>query len=60
MNAKNSKTSKSENAIKTKAAHTEQVAKRAYEIWEACGCPPGCDREHWLQAEREVKELVEK
>ena len=35
----------------------EHINRRAYEIWEACGCPHGCDTEHWLQAEREVREL---
>jgi hypothetical protein len=30
------------------------IAKRAYLIWEAAGCPSGRDREHWLQAEAEL------
>ena len=34
----------------------EQIAKRAYEIWQTKGCPHGQDREHWLQAERELSQ----
>lgn len=34
---------------------TEQnISERAYEIWQAEGCPQGRDLEHWLAAEREV------
>jgi hypothetical protein len=35
----------------------ERVRQRAYELWEASGCPQGFDAEHWLQAEREVSAL---
>ena len=38
----------------------ENVCKRAYEIWVDNGFPDGCDQNHWLQAERELKELSEK
>jgi hypothetical protein len=31
-----------------------KVAERAYAIWQASGCPRGCDLEHWFQAEREL------
>jgi hypothetical protein len=34
----------------------DQIAKRAYEIWQAQGCPNGQDRENWLQAERELSQ----
>ena len=37
-----------EEAIRTR------VAERAYQLYEASGCEPGRDREHWLQAESEV------
>lgn len=57
MKAKLLKPSKSDSASKAAAEHAERVSKRAYEIWEACGCPPGGDAEHWLPAEREVKEI---
>lgn len=33
----------------------EMVAERAYELWEECGRPEGCDLQHWLQAETELK-----
>lgn len=32
----------------------QRVRERAYMIWQAEGCPPGCEREHWNQAEREI------
>jgi len=32
----------------------EQVAARAYEIWQQSGCLPGRDAENWAQAEREL------
>ncbi len=35
----------------------ERVRQRAYELWEASGCPQGFEAEHWCQAEREVAAL---
>ncbi len=35
----------------------ERVQQRAYELWEASGCPQGFEAEHWFQAEREVSAL---
>jgi hypothetical protein len=32
----------------------EQIAARAYEIWQQSGCVPGRDVENWAQAEREL------
>jgi Protein of unknown function (DUF2934). len=32
----------------------EQIAKRAYEIWNERGRPSGCDVDHWVEAEREL------
>ena len=32
----------------------EQIAKRAYEIWEGSGRPDGQDAAHWFQAEAEL------
>ncbi len=32
----------------------EQVAQRAYEIWEKAGCPDGQSATHWFQAEAEL------
>lgn len=38
----------------SKHVDSTQIAARAYEIWEAEGCPDGCDRDHWLRAESEL------
>lgn len=38
----------------TNPKHKDQVAKRAYEIWQSQGSPHGQDQEHWLLAEREL------
>ena len=32
----------------------DEIASRAYHIWEETGRPAGRDLEHWLQAEREL------
>ena len=32
----------------------DRIAHRAYELWQARGCPSGDDRSDWLQAEREL------
>jgi hypothetical protein len=40
-----------EDCLKTVSA---AIAKRAYEIYERQGRRPGCDRENWLLAEREI------
>ena len=41
---------------RTKRTHPtpDQIATRAYEIWETSGRPEGCDMDHWLQAEAEI------
>lgn len=33
----------------------EQIAVRAYHLWEVQGRPDGCDKEHWLEAERQLQ-----
>jgi hypothetical protein len=33
----------------------QQIAERAYRIWEQQGRPQGLDREHWEQAQRELQ-----
>jgi hypothetical protein len=38
------------------SASYEEIAKRAFEIWERQGRPAGCDLEHWLQAEAELRQ----
>lgn len=34
----------------------EEISKRAREIWEREGRPEGRDKEHWLQAESELRQ----
>jgi hypothetical protein len=31
------------------------IAVRAYHLWETQGRPDGSDREHWLEAERQLR-----
>ncbi len=33
----------------------QKIQKRAYELWEEQGRPPGQSMEHWLQAQVEVQ-----
>lgn len=33
----------------------EEIARRAYAIWEGQGRPAGKEKEHWLQAEVQLK-----
>ena len=33
----------------------EKIAKRAYEKWLKGGCMHGCDQQHWLEAEAELR-----
>jgi len=35
----------------------EQIAKRAYEIYDARGRAEGCDLNDWLQAEHELRQV---
>jgi hypothetical protein len=32
----------------------EEISKRAWEIWQAEGCPQGRETENWLRAEAEI------
>ncbi len=34
----------------------EEISRRAYEIWQARGCPQGTDLQDWLEAERQLCE----
>ncbi len=34
----------------------EEIALRAYQIWQEQGCTHGHDHEDWLQSERELHE----
>ena len=33
----------------------DKVAKRAYEKWMQSGCKHGCDKQHWHEAEQEIR-----
>jgi hypothetical protein len=33
----------------------EEIAKRAFKIWQEQGEPEGREQEHWLQAEAELR-----
>jgi hypothetical protein len=37
---------------------TEQIQRRAYDIWLSEGCPPGRDHIHWVRAEAEFRERL--
>lgn len=49
--AKKKTTKKS--SVKSKPSH-EDIAKRAYEIWQEQGCPNGNHEANWIQAEKEL------
>ena len=34
---------------------TNLIRRKARELWEKDGCPPGRDMEYWLKAEKIVK-----
>lgn len=36
----------------------EQIARRAYELFESRGCTPGGERDDWLSAESEIRQLI--
>jgi hypothetical protein len=33
----------------------EDIARRAYDLWVQQGCRHGWDRQHWLEAEKQLK-----
>lgn len=39
-------------------AQRQEIQRRAYEIWEAEGCPHGRDSDHWNKAEAEIREAI--
>ena len=45
---------KSENIL-NEVAFEERIRRRAHKIYEASGGSAGCELNHWLQAERELK-----
>jgi Protein of unknown function (DUF2934) len=40
----------------TRTPASEDVARRAYELFQARGGEPGHELEHWLEAERELRD----
>lgn len=42
------------------AVNPDDVARRAYEIYEARGAAPGADLDDWLHAERELRAARER
>ncbi len=39
----------------SQAQLSEEIRKKAQELYEKNGCKPGCDMENWLTAEKMVK-----
>jgi hypothetical protein len=37
----------------------DEIAKRAYELWEIAGKPEGQETEQWLQAEKDIMQRSE-
>ena len=42
-------------SVRTEGPTEEQIAKRAYELFQARGSEHGHEMEDWLQAERELR-----
>jgi Protein of unknown function (DUF2934) len=42
-----------------KTPSRDDVARRAYELFQARGAEPGHDMENWLEAERELSRTVQ-
>ena len=42
----------------TRTPASENVARRAYELFQARGGEPGHELEHWLEAERELSRTL--
>ena len=62
INPQNSVTSAPDNAIEPRVAETvteEQIATRAYQLWQKRGCPIGSPEQDWLEAQRQLG-LVER
>lgn len=50
-----SKSTRTINSQPAPVITTEEIARRAYAIWEGQGRPAGKAKEHWLQAEMQLK-----
>ncbi len=47
-------TSNEHHVAKQTLPQAEQIASRAYKIWQEQGCPEGCDEMNWRLAEQEI------
>src|ERR1035437_3025342 len=54
MNTTNTTMHKDTDSTTRSGADRKEVARRAYQLWEAGGQPSGRDLEFWLQAEAEL------
>jgi len=43
----------------SEALDKTSIATRAYELWQARGCPVGSDQEDWFNAETELRSIIE-
>jgi Protein of unknown function (DUF2934) len=41
-------------AVHSAGVDESSIAARAYQLWQARGCPTGSDQEDWFQAEEEL------
>ena len=55
MNTTNIPMDKDKNSPPRSGVSRDEVAQRAYQLWEAGGCPSGRDLEFWLQAEAQLQ-----
>jgi hypothetical protein len=52
---KTAKTAKTGPSVPALEITSDQIARRAYFIWEQQGRPAGREREHWILAESQLK-----
>ena len=45
---------KGEKSATNSRPSTDEIAARAYKIWQQQGCPDGREAQHWWQAEQEI------
>ena len=45
--------------VPTETVDEGAIAARAYELWQARGCPVGSPETDWLQAEEELRKRTE-
>jgi Protein of unknown function (DUF2934) len=49
-----------DNAVEPRVAETvieDQIATRAYQLWQERGCPIGSPEQDWLEAERQLRSV---